>query len=191
MRASATPATRAPTATPTLSTARPSAPAPRGIQGQPAARTWMSVLWVGADTVAQTAGMGWLSHMWVGCDLSWRTTILMAWAGAFRVVWRLEGQMNPHPCLSHQVPTLVSTQASASTHWVLLSASVYRATRDPAVRLMSMSASLTHVRMMPLVWTRLGSSNAYVCQVCLMPFPTMGAAKSRQQRNESRLHSFK
>jgi hypothetical protein len=132
-----------------------------------------------------------LAVTYMGCDLSWRTTILMAWAGALRVVGRLQGQMSPHPCLFHQVPTLVSTQANASTHWVLLSASVYRATRDPAVRLMLMSASPTHVRMMPLAWTRLGSSNAYVCQVCLMPFPTMGAAKSRQQGNESRLHSFK
>lgn len=99
------------------------------------------------------------------CDLSWRTTSLMAWAGALWVLWRPEGQISPHLCLPHQVPTLVSTQASASTHWVLLSASVYKATRGPAVRSMSMSASPTHVRMMPLAWTRLGSSNVYVCQV--------------------------
>lgn len=44
---SATPATRAPTVTPTPSTARPSAPAPLGTRGQPAARTWTSARWVG------------------------------------------------------------------------------------------------------------------------------------------------
>lgn len=44
--ASATPATRAPTVIPTLSTARPFAPVPLGTRGQPASRTWTSARWV-------------------------------------------------------------------------------------------------------------------------------------------------
>lgn len=46
--ASATPATRAPTATPTPSTAKPSARVPRGTWGRPATRTWTSARWVSA-----------------------------------------------------------------------------------------------------------------------------------------------
>lgn len=59
MRASATPAMRDPTVTPILSMARPSALALPGTRGQPAARTWMNVLWVGAGAVAQAEGTAW------------------------------------------------------------------------------------------------------------------------------------
>lgn len=46
--ASATPATRAPTATPTPSMAKPSARVLRGTWGRPATRTWTSARWVSA-----------------------------------------------------------------------------------------------------------------------------------------------
>lgn len=56
--ASATPATRAPTATPTPSTAKPSARVLRGTWGQPATRTWTSAPWVsaGAGLTGESTG---------------------------------------------------------------------------------------------------------------------------------------
>lgn len=140
----------------------------------------MNVLWVGVDAMARPQEHPGLSHG--DCDLSWRTTSLMAWAGALQVIWRPEGQISPHLCLPYQVPTPVSTQASASTHWAPLSASVYRATQGPAVRLMSMSASPTRVRMMPPAWTRSGSSSVYVCQVRLCRLPPWGLPRAGSGR---------
>jgi len=68
--ASATPATRAPTATPTPSTAKPSARVLRGTRGQPAARTWTSARWVstGAELV-QAAGESTGAAGSVSCEL--------------------------------------------------------------------------------------------------------------------------
>lgn len=124
-----------------------------------------------------------MNVLWVGAgDLSWRSTSLMTWAGALQMIWMPEGQINPHLCLPHQVPTPVSMRASASTLWVPLSASVYRATRGPAVRLMSMSASPTRVRMMLPAWTRLGSSSVYVCRVCFCCLPLWGLPRAGSRR---------
>lgn len=142
---------RAPTVTPTLSMARPSAPVPRDTRGQPAARTWTNVHWVGAGSWAKrpaledTGGGG-------GQGLQW-----------------------PLTTTSHQAPTPVSTRASASTRWAPSSASVCRATRAPAARSMSTSASRTPVRTMPPAWTRSGSSSASVCPVRPASHPRPGA----------------
>lgn len=136
--ASATPATRAPTATPTPSTAKPSARVPRGTWVQPATRTWTSVRWVsrGAE-LARAAGKAPVQPG--ACPVSCGCVL--------------------------QEPTLVSTQGNASTPRAPSSASACRATRALAVKLMSTSVFPTPARMMPPAWTRLGSSSASACPV--------------------------
>lgn len=140
--ASATPATRAPTATPTPLTAKPSARVLRGTWGPPATRTWTSVRWVSAGAGLIQAAKEQLGKAPVqpgACPLS-RACVL-------------------------QEPTLVSTQGSASTPRGPSSASACRATRALAARSMSTSVSPTPARTMPPAWTRSGSSSASACPV--------------------------
>lgn len=138
----ATPATRAPTATPTLSTAKPSARVLRGTWGQPATRTWTSAHWVsaGAELVrVAEEQLGKASVRPGSCPMSCACVL--------------------------QEPTLVSTRGNASTPRGPSSASVCRATRALAARSTSTSASPTPARTMPPAWTRLGSSSASACPV--------------------------
>lgn len=140
--ASATPATRAPTATPTPSTAKPSARVLRGTWDQPATRTWTSARWVSAGAgllQADEEQLGKAPAQPGACPVS-RACVL-------------------------QEPTLASMQGNASTPRGPSSASVCRATRALAARLMSTSASPTPARMMLPAWTRSGSSSASACPV--------------------------
>lgn len=79
--------------------------------------------------------------------------------------WRLGCWEQPLTALRPQVPTPVSTRASASTRWAPSSAGACRATPARAARSTSTSASRTRVRMTPPAWTRSGSSSASACPV--------------------------
>lgn len=140
--ASATPATRAPTATPTPSTAKPSARVLRGTWDRPATRMWTSAHWVST-----------------GAELA---------SAAEEQLGKAPGQLGACPvsctCVL-QEPTLASTQGNASTPRGPSSASACRATQALAARSTSTSASPTPARTMPPVWTRLGSSSASACPV--------------------------
>lgn len=88
------------------------------------------------------------------------------WEGGQAHVFQTPGCWEqPLTVLYPQVPTPVSTKASASTPWAPSSASVCRATPVLAVRSMSTNASQTRVRTTPPAWTRLGSSSASACPV--------------------------
>lgn len=144
--ASAIPAMRAPTATPTPSTAKPSARVLRGTWGRPATRTWTSARWVSAGAELARVAEEQLGKAPVqpgACPVS-RACVL-------------------------QEPTLASTQGNASTPRGPSSASACRATRALAARSTSTSASPTPARTMPPAWTRSGSSSASACPVSGRP----------------------
>ena len=146
--ASATPAMKAPTATPTPSTAKPSARVLRGTWGRPATRTWTSARWVST-----------------GAELAQAAEEQLGKAPVQPGACMQLGACPVSRACVLQEPTLASTQGNASTPRGPSSASACRATRALAARSTSTSASPTPARTMPPAWTRSGSSSASACPV--------------------------